>query len=200
MKDLIKKILKEETEEVLVIPSLSFFPNGVEGLKNFIQKKNIKRWSLDDDLNLSQYKGDLTWLEGLVSISGSLFLGGTKIKSLPKLQSVGRSFSLRETQIESLQNLQSVGGFLDLRYTSIKSLDNLQSVGDALDLRYAPIESLGNLQSVGDYLALEETQIKSLGNLQSVGSSLWLNKFLAEKYTDEEIRSMINVDGNIYRE
>jgi len=180
MKDLIKKILKEETEEVLVIPSLSFFPNGVEGLKNFIQKKNIKRWSLDDDLNLSQYKGDLTWLEGLVSVSGYLNLFGSSIESLPNLQSVGR--------------------FLDLRYTSIKSLDNLQSVGDALDLRYAPIESLGNLQSVGDYLALEETQIKSLGNLQSVGSSLWLNKFLAEKYTDEEIKSMVDVDGNIYRE
>jgi hypothetical protein len=28
---------------------------------------------------------------------------------------------------------------------------------------------------------------------------LWLNKFLAEKYTDEEIRSMINVGDNIIR-
>jgi hypothetical protein len=159
MKDLIKKILKEETEEVLVIPSLSFFPDGIEGLKNFIEKKNITRWSLDDNLYLSQYEGDLTWLEGLVSISGYLDLEGKKIKSL--------------------DNLQSVGGYLDIRSTQIKSLDNLQSVGM--------------------FLLLGGTQIKSFGNLQSVGGNLWLNKFLSEKYTNEEIRSMINVDGDIIR-
>jgi hypothetical protein len=43
------------------------------------------------------------------------------------------------------------------------------------------------------------TQIKSFGNLKSVGSSLLLNKFLAEKYTDEAIRSMINIGGIIRR-
>jgi hypothetical protein len=139
MKDLIKKILKEETEEVLVIPSLSIFPDGIEGLKNFIQKKNITRWSLLDDLDLYKYKGDLTWLEGLVSISGSL------------------------------------------------------------DLYELPIESLGNLQSVDSYLNLYGTQIKSFGNLKSVGISLYLNKFLADKYTNEEIRSMINIGGSINR-
>ena len=72
MKDLIKKILKEETEEVFVIPGLSFFPDGIDGLKNFIQKKNIKRWSLDDDVDFREYGDDLTWIEGLVSITGFL--------------------------------------------------------------------------------------------------------------------------------
>ena len=138
MKDLIKKILKEETEEVLKIPGLQYFPDGVEGLKNFIQKKNIKRWSLDDSLNLYKYKGNLTWLEGLVSISGYLVLEGTKIKSLD------------------------------------------------------------NLQSVGLYLNLEGTKIKSFGNLQSVYGNLYLNEYLTEKYTDEEIRTMISVGGIIY--
>jgi len=159
MKDLIKKILKEETEKVLEIPGLSFFPDGIEGLKNFIQKKNITRWSLGDDLDLRWYEGDLTWLEGLVSVSGFL--------------------DLYESPIESLGNLQSVDGYLNLSDT--------------------PIKSFGNLQSVGGNLYLSDTQIKSLGNLQSVGSSLWLNKFLSEKYTDEEIRSMINVGGTILR-
>jgi hypothetical protein len=158
MKDLIKKILKEETEEVLVIPSLSFFPDGIEGLKNFIQKKNIKRWSLDDDLDLNQYKGDLAWLEGLVSVSGYLNLNGTQIKDL----------------------------------------GNLQYVGDNLYLSDTPIKSFGNLQSVGSFLNLYGTQIESFGNLKSVGF-LYLNKFLSKKYTDEEIRSMINVGGSIYR-
>ena len=139
MKDLIKKILKEETEKVLEIPGLHYFPDGIKGLKNFIEKKNIKRWSLDDNLYLSRYEDNLTWIEGLVSISGNLDLFGTKIKSL--------------------DNLQSVDGYLDIK----------------------------------------GTQIKSFGNLQSVGYDLYLNKFLSEKYTDEEIRSMINVGGTILR-
>jgi len=138
MKDLIKKILKEETEEVLVIPSLSIFPDGIEGLKNFIQKKNITRWSLNDSLSLFQYEGDLAWLEGLVSVSGYLILEGTKIKSLD------------------------------------------------------------NLQSVGLYLNLAGTKIKSFGNLQYVGGNLYLNEYLTEKYTDEEIRTMISVGDEIY--
>ncbi len=139
MKDLIKKILKEETEPVLRIPSARYF-GGIEGLKTYIETNNITRWSLGDNLDLGGYKGDLTWLEGLVSISGSLGLYGTKIKTL------------------------------------------------------------GNLQSVGGYLDLSGTQIESLPNLQSVGGSLWLNYYLSKKYTDEEIRSMINIRGNIYRQ
>jgi len=178
MKDLIKKILKEETEQVLMIPGLHYFTDGIDGLKNLIEKKNIKKWSLDDGLDLRKYEDDLTWLEGLVSVSGYLDLEAGQIESLPNLQSVGRSLDLRKTQIKDLGNLQSVGGYLDLKGASIESLPKLQSVGWGLDVR--------------------GTQIKSFGNLQSVGS-LWLNKFLAEKYTDEEIRSMINVGGSIIR-
>jgi hypothetical protein len=158
MKNLIKKILKEETEKVFEIPSLNFFPDGVEGLKNFIEKKNIKRWSLDDDLDLSDYEGDLTWLEGLVYIKGSL----------------------------------------DLRFTAIKSLGNLESVDRGLNLFGTRIKSLGNLQLVGDYLNLKSTPITSFGDLEFVGGDLWLNKFLSERYTDKEIKKMIDVI-NIYR-
>ena len=63
MKDLIRKILKEETEEVFEIPGLEYFPDGVEGLRRLIEKKNIKRWSLDDKLDLYNYKGDLRFLD-----------------------------------------------------------------------------------------------------------------------------------------
>ncbi len=195
MKDLIKKILKEETEEVLMIPGAQYF-GGVEGLKTYIENNNIKRWSLGDNLDLRNYEGGLTWLEGLVSVSGYLNLYGTPIKSLPNLQSVGRFLDLRKTQIKSLGNLQSVGLSLYLYGTQIKSLGNLQSVGGSLNLERTKIKSFGNLQSVGGSLFLSGTKIKSLGNLQSVVGDLWLNKFLSEKYTDEEIRSLINV-GNI---
>jgi len=179
MKDLIKKILKEETEQVLMIPGLHYFTDGIDGLKNLIEKKNIKKWSLDDGLDLRKYEDDLTWLEGLVSVSGYL--------------------DLEAGQIESLPNLQSVGGYLDLAWAKIKSLGNLQSVGGYLDIRGTQVKSLPKLQSVDTNLYLSVTRIKSFGNLKSVGGSLSLNKYLSKKYTNEEIRSMINVGGSIIR-
>lgn len=113
--------------------------------------------------------------------------------------SVGRYLDLRGTSIESLGNLKSVGMDLDLVGTPIKSLGNLQSVGGNLDLYNTPIESLGNLQSVGGDLDLRRTAIESLGNLQSVGGDLNLRYTpLSKKYTQEEIRQMVDVEGDIY--
>ena len=86
---------------------------------------------------------------------------------------------LGRTPIESLGNLISVGGYLTLFMTPIKSLGNLTSVDDDLDLNRASIESLGNLTSVGGDLDLRYTPI-------------------SEKYTEEEIRSQVEVKGKIY--
>jgi hypothetical protein len=68
-----------------------------------------------------------------------------------------------------------------------------------LDLRRTPIKSLGNLQSVGGYLDLINTPIESLGNLQSVGDTLYLQVTpLSKMYTEEQIREMVDVGGEIY--
>jgi hypothetical protein len=106
---------------------------------------------------------------------------------------------LRYTQIKSLGNLTSVGGRLSLYDTPIKSLGNLTSVGGSLLLGDTPIKTLGNLQSVGGYLDLRDTPIESLGNLHSVGGNLDLKYTpLSEKYTEEQIRKMVDVKGDIY--
>ena len=115
--------------------------------------------------------------------------------------SIGGSLNLKNSPIESLGNLQSVGGNLDLRGTPIKSLGNLQTVGGYLDLKGTPIKSLGNLQTVGGNLYLRNTPIESLGNLQSVGGGLYLYLYdtpISRKYSEEEIRQMVNVGGKIY--
>jgi hypothetical protein len=66
-------------------------------------------------------------------------------------------------------------------------------------LRRTSIESLGNLTSVGGGLYLVDTPIKSLGNLQSVGDDLDLyDTPISKMYTEEQIRQMVNVDGEIY--
>lgn len=115
------------------------------------------------------------------------------------LYSLGDDLDLRKTSIKSLGNLTHVGGNLRLRNTPIESLGNLTYVGGNLNLINTPIKSLGNLQSVGGDLFLEDTPIESIGNLQSVGGNLDI--FLtpiSKKYSEEEIRQMVNVGGNIY--
>jgi hypothetical protein len=72
-----------------------------------------------------------------------------------------------------------VGGDFYLSDTPIESLGNLISVGGELDLRYTPIESLENLTSVGGDLDLYQTP-------------------LSEKYTEDQIRQMVDVRGDIY--
>jgi hypothetical protein len=68
-----------------------------------------------------------------------------------------------------------------------------------LDLGGSEIESLGNLTSVGGYLNLRFSEIKSLGNLTSVGGNLILRKTpLSREYSEEEIRSMVEVRGDVY--
>ena len=112
---------------------------------------------------------------------------------------VGGYLDLRGTSVESLGNLQSVGGDLNLYDTQIKDLGNLQSVGGGLNLYDTQIKSLGNMERVGGDLNLYDTQIKSLGNMERVGGDLNLGETpLAKKYSEAEIRQMVQVDGNIY--
>ena len=83
------------------------------------------------------------------------------------------------------------------KFLAKKGNPDFTITGD-LDLSETPIESLGNLTSVGGSLFLNNTQIKSLGNLTSVGGDLDLrNTPLSKKYSEEEIRNMVNVGGKI---
>jgi len=121
-----------------------------------------------------------------------------KSKGNPKWK-INGDLDLNGLEIKSLGNLISVGGNLELFGTSIESLGNLRYVGGYLDLYDTPIKSLGNLTSVGDFLNLTDSSIKSLGKLQRVGGYLDLiNSPLSEKYTEEEIRQMVKVEGDIY--
>ena len=81
-----------------------------------------------------------------------------------------------------------------LRIPSFKFFDN------DWDLLQKFLERNGNPPySIGGDLFLEGTSIESLGNLTSVGGNLDLEGTpLSKKYTEEEIRQMVNVDGEIY--
>ena len=94
------------------------------------------------------------------------------------------SLDLMDTPITSLPYGLEVGGYLDLRNTKITSLPSGLKVGGFLDLSYSKITSLPNGLEVEGNLELRNTP-------------------LSKKYTEEEIRKMIedkggNVEGKIY--
>jgi hypothetical protein len=193
-----KRLFEEKEEKILNIPGLHYFNNDWNLLMDFLNSKGNPKWKISDSLDLYGNK-DVVDLNNLISVGGYLDLYGTNIESLRELKSVGGSLYLGGTNIESLGELKSVGGFLNLEGTKIESLGELQSVGGYLDLGGANIESLGELKSVGGSLYLGGTNIESLGELQSVGADLYLSGTpLSKKYTREEIRKMVKVDGNIY--
>jgi hypothetical protein len=117
MKNLIKKILKEEFDELGWIKD------------NSISGKELRKLIFDTGATTIPFD----------EVSDDLFLYGTPIQSLGNLQSVGGDLFLYGTPIQSLDNLQSVGGDIYLRGTPIESLGNLQSVGGDLYLMGTPI-------------------------------------------------------------
>ena len=108
-----------------------------------------------------------------------LFEEEQKVLQIPGVKVFGDWDGLKKF-LESKGNPPySLGGDLNLFGTTIESLGNLQSVDGDLDLGYSNIKSLGNLTSVGGYLGLLDTPISN-------------------EYSEEEIRQMVNVSGNIY--
>jgi len=94
---------------------------------------------------------------------------------------------------------KEVRGNLNLYGTAIKDLGSLQYVRGDLNLGGTAIKDLGSLQTVNGYLYLRGTPIKDLGSLQSVGGDLYIGTTpVSKKYSEREIRAMVNVQGNIY--
>jgi hypothetical protein len=168
MKIIITENQYELLKEMEDKPKVYHFPS----LDIFGRKKPIDNWNLMQKLLSKKGNPDFT-------IDGDLDLSGTPIESLGNLTSVGGYLFLSATPIKSLGKLTSVGGGLSLISSSIKSLGNLTTVGNTLVLSQTPIESLGNLKSVGGNLVLRDTPI-------------------SKKYTKEEIKSQVEVDGDIY--
>ena len=141
-----------------------------ETLKNifdFLEKNDNKRkplmWKLKNNIPITE-KDDLI-------VKGSLDLSSSNITSLPKGLEVKGSLILYESEIISLPEGLKVGIDLDLRNSYIESLPEGLEVGDELDLAYTYITSLPKGLKVGGLLIIIESDLL--------------------KYSDEEIRKMI---------
>ena len=90
----------------------------------------------------------------------------------------------------------NVEGYLNLSHTKITSLPDNLEVGGDLGLAVTKITSLPDNLQVGGNLMLNHLKISSIPNNLKVGRSLFLdNTPLAEKYTKEEIRKIIEDKG-----
>jgi len=82
----------------------------------------------------------ITSLNNLEYVKGSLFLEDSPIISLGKLKYVGSNISLMNCRnIKSLGNLEQVGWSLDLENSSVESLGNLKHVDDDLWVVGSPL-------------------------------------------------------------
>jgi hypothetical protein len=171
----------------------------MESSDNVEVKNHQKDTNRKSDINVEKTDDKTTTLQNLEKIDGDLDLSRSNTKSLGNLTSVGGDLDLNNSKIQSLGDLTSVDGNLDLFGTEIQSLGDLTSVGGDLFLGHGRIKSLGNLTSVGGALELQNSNIKSLGNLTSVGGDLYLmGTPLSREYSEEEIRSMVEVGGKVF--
>ena len=107
-----KKIMENEEQEVLNIPSLKYFDNDWDFLQEFLESEGNPPYTIGGNLNLVGLKVES--LGNLVSVEHDLYAYDTPLKSLGSLTSVGGLMDISNTQIESLGNLSFVGGSLVL--------------------------------------------------------------------------------------
>ena len=123
-----------------------------------------------------------------------------KVLKIPSLKYFNNDWKVLQNFLENRGNPPySISDNVYLAETPIESLGNLIKVRGNLYLYKTPIKSLGNLEYVGGYLDLRNSSIKSLGNLIKVRGNLYLRYTpLSETTSEDEIRSKVNVEGDIY--
>ena len=104
-----------------------------------------------------------------------------KLLKIPSLKFFNNDWNVLQMFLESQGNPRySIGGNLSLSEAKIETLGNLVRVEGNLDLYgNKSFQSLGNLNYVGGWLDLSHTP-------------------LSEKYTEDDIRKMVEVVGNVY--
>lgn len=155
----------------------------IESSDNLEVKPPQKNINPKSNMNFEKSNvNDISKLENLEKVDGNLDLSQSNIKSLGNITSVEGNFDLHNTYIESLGNLTSVGGNFDLYGSRV-------------------LTDLGNLTSVGGNLYLNNSdKLTSFGNLTSVGGDLELyGTPISKKYSEEEIRQMVEVNGQVFK-
>ena len=134
---------------------------------NFLEKNEGHnapfKWKLENNIPFSKEE---------LNVKGDLDLDGSEIRTLPEGLKVGGFLSLAGTKITSLPKDLQVNGFLSLAHSDIESLPEGLSIGGSLNLSYCK-------------------EITLLPKGLEVGWDLNIKGSKLEKYTDDELREMI---------
>jgi hypothetical protein len=192
-----KIIITEEQYRLIIENEGRLFPvseemlnqdNGITKFYNLFEKtKDVKNWvgfKVIGDLSL-EYQDDEhleDFCKYLVEVTGDFDIEGRKDFEFDSLVKIGGSFKVTYSSVPRnilLPKLKYVGEFFIGQDSDIKRLPELEYVGESLSLRGSHIKDLPKLKYVGDVLNIMYTPF-------------------SDKTTEEELRSKINVGGNIW--
>lgn len=116
-------------------------------------------------------------------LNNGLQIGGTKIKSLPRLRVVVGGFDASRLYcLENCPSLKIVKGSCDLEGTAVKDLSSLEQVWDDLNLsRTKNLTTLPRLKLVNGDVDLRFSGIKSAPELYNIGGHLNLRRALPDQ-------------------
>jgi len=205
-----KKLMEEELK-VLHIPSLKYFNNDWNSLQEYLESERNPPYSIGGNLFLNPYQHKIESFGNLVSVEKNLYYTSSNdLTSLGKLTSVGGTLDIQGSKnLTSLGELTSVGDlqtsleiYANLNLSdcvNLTDLGKLTSLSAGLNLNGCKkLTSLGNLTSVSGNMSLSSTNIESFNKLKYVGGYLDLkNSVISKNYSEEEIRNMVNVGGEI---
>lgn len=174
---------------VLKVPSQEDINKKASGMmltlfKNMVKANGDKPYSIDSDLELPYY--ELHSIGNLISVSGDFHL------LLPS--------ELKPMKVKNLGSLKFVGKDVDVCNSDIESLGDLEVVNQDLGIMNCPnITTLGKLKYIGGELWAGESSLKSFGDLEYVGGDVFLeNTPISRMYSEQEIRKMVDIRGNIF--
>ena len=179
------RLLIEGEGKILPVPEDMWNQDGgITNIYNLFEKtKDIKNWvgiKVIGDLSLT-YEDDKhlkDFCKYLVEVTGDFEMSNRKRFEFPLLIKVDGDVNIANSDID-FPKLRYVGGDFRGRGSDTEELPELEYVGGSLWLRETFIQDLPKLKYVGDVL-------------NAMYSSL------SKKTTEEELRSKINVGGNIW--
>ena len=179
------KLLIEGEGRLLPVPEDMWNQeDGITKIYSLFEKtKDTKNWvgiKVFGYLSL-EYENDKhlkDFCKYLVEVTGDFDMSNRKRFEFPLLVKVDGDVNIANSDID-FPKLRYVGGDFRGRGSDTEKLPELEYVGGSLSLRETFIQDLPKLQYVGDVLNIMDSP-------------------LSKKTTEEELRSKINVEGNIW--
>ena len=178
--------------------SMGMYVQQVKQIKHMIKSEGFTTAEEASEFMYNFMVEKPTTKQEVKSISDIIHSSQIQTKNEPKVKDESQPIEDRGFQeLEKYIKNGSKGNLL-ISSSKITDLGNLKKVRGNLDIIFGDIVSLGKLESVDGYLHVYGTKFNSFGNLKHVGGNLYIKGTpLSKKYSEEEIRQMVDIGGEI---